>query len=106
MTQSTIGQNALIQNKVFEQAINIMGDIIEDMDVEKEQKDNRIDFLKNKIRLPACNIIEKMKKLGLDKLPSSRKGDRIMDRLKSSLNNHKYNKKETKIFTLNIETSS
>ena len=41
-TQSEEGQNALIQSKVFEQAINIMGDTIEDMDIEMEQKDNEI----------------------------------------------------------------
>ena len=35
-TQSKTGQNALMQSKVFEQAINIMGDTIEDMDIEIE----------------------------------------------------------------------
>ena len=37
-TQSEIGQIALIRSKVFEQAINFMGDTIEDMDIETEQK--------------------------------------------------------------------
>ena len=37
-TQAKIGQNALIQSKDFEQAVNIMGDTIEDMDIEIEQK--------------------------------------------------------------------
>ena len=46
-TQSKEGRNALIQSKVFEQAINIMGDTIEDMDIEIEQKDNEIEFLGN-----------------------------------------------------------
>ena len=62
-TQSKIEQNALPQNKVFEQAINIMGDTIEDMDFEIEQKDNKIDFLQNKITLPDRKVIEEMNKL-------------------------------------------
>ena len=37
-TQSKIEQNALMESKVFEQAINVMGDTIENMDKEKEQK--------------------------------------------------------------------
>ena len=32
-TQSKKNQNALIQSKVVEQAVNIMGDTIEDMDI-------------------------------------------------------------------------
>ena len=32
-TRSQIGQNALIQSKVFKQATNIMGETISDMDV-------------------------------------------------------------------------
>ena len=46
-----MGQSALIQSKVFEQAIIIMGDTIEYMDIEIEQKDNKIDFLENKKRI-------------------------------------------------------
>ena len=34
-------QNPLIQSKVFEQATNTMGDTIEDMDIEIEQKDKK-----------------------------------------------------------------
>ena len=58
-TQSKIGQNALIQNKVFEQAINLMGDTIEVLDIEVEQKDNRIEFLENKIGLPILKLLRK-----------------------------------------------
>ena len=47
-TQSKLGQNALIQIKVFEQAINIMGDTTGDMDIEIEQRDNKIQFLEKK----------------------------------------------------------
>ena len=44
-TQSKIGQNALFQSKLFEEAIHIMDDTIEEMDIEIEQKWN---FLKIK----------------------------------------------------------
>ena len=66
-TQSKIGQNALIQSKVFEQARNIMGDTIEDMDIEIEQKDNKMEFLENKMDLPDCKVIEEMNRPGLNK---------------------------------------
>ena len=58
-TKSKIGQNALIQSEVFEQAINIIGDTMEDMDTEMEQKDNKIEFLENKIGLPDCKVTVK-----------------------------------------------
>ena len=72
-----------------------MGDTIEDMDIEIEQKD-KIEFLENKIGLPDCKVIEEMNRLGLNKISSKRKGDRIMDRLNNSLKNHKHikNKKQ------------
>ena len=63
MTQSRIRQNALIQNEVVEQAIKIMGDIIEDMDIEIELKDNKKN-LENKVGLADCKVIEEMKRLG------------------------------------------
>ena len=44
-THSILAQNVLIHSKVFEKAIKIMGDTIEDMDLEKEQKDNTKEFL-------------------------------------------------------------
>ena len=65
--QSKIGQNASYQSKVFEQAINIIGDTIENMDIQKEQKDKRIEFLEIKIGLPDFKVIEEMNKLGLKK---------------------------------------
>ena len=43
-TQSKIDQIALVQSKVFEQLINLMGDTIEDTDIEREQKENKIEF--------------------------------------------------------------
>ena len=45
---SKIGQNTVIQNEVFEQVFNIMGDTTEDKDIKIEQKDNRIDFFGKK----------------------------------------------------------
>ena len=88
-TQSKQGQIALIQNKVFEQAIKIMGDAIDDMDKEIEQKDYKVEFLENKLGLPECKDIEEMNRLGLNKI-SSKKCEKITDRLKKSLINHKY----------------
>ena len=94
--QSKIGQNALIRSKVFEKAINIMGGTIEEMDMEMEQKDNKIKFLENKMGLPDCKVLEELNKLGFNKISPNRKGDRVMERLNSSLNNHEYikNKKQ------------
>ena len=65
-----MGRNALIQSKLFDQAIKIMGDTIEDMVIELEQKDDKIEFLENKIRLPDCKVIEEMNRLGLNKISS------------------------------------
>ena len=72
-----------------------MGDTIEDMYIETEQKDNETEFLENIKALPDCKFIE-MNRLGLNKESTKRKGDRIMDRIIISLNNHKYikNKKQ------------
>ena len=47
-TQSKIGQKAVIQSKAFEQAKTTMGDTIENMDIEIEQKDNKIAISENK----------------------------------------------------------
>ena len=95
-TQSNLGQITLIQRKVFEQAINIMGDTIEDMDIEKKQKDNKTEISDNQTGLPDSKVIEGMNRLGLNEISSKRKGDRIMDRLNRSLNNYNYikNKKQ------------
>ena len=68
-----IVQNALIQSKIFEQAINMMGDTIEDMDIEIEQKDKKRELLENKIGLPVRKFIEDMNWLGLNKISSKQK---------------------------------
>ena len=88
-TQSKIKQNALIQSKGYVQAVKIMGDTFEGMDIEKEQKDNIIEVLEDKIGLPDSKVIQVMHKLGTIKITSRRKGDRTMDKLSNSPNNLK-----------------
>ena len=89
-TQSKIAKNALIESKVFEQAIEIMGDTIGGMDIEIEQKDNKISFLEIKIGVTDDKVVEEMNKLDLNKLSNKEKNDRIMNRLNKTINNHKY----------------
>ena len=89
-TRSQTGQNPLIQSKVFKQAINIMGETISDMDIEIEQKDNKIQFLEDKIGIPDSKVIEEMNRLDLNKISSKERNDRIMNRLNKTLTNHKY----------------
>ena len=43
-----MGRNALSQKKVSEQAINVMGDTIEDMETEIEETDEKLDPLERK----------------------------------------------------------
>ena len=79
-----------------------MGDTIEDMDFEIERKDKKIEVSDSKMKLPDSKIVEETNKLGLKKISSNRKYDRIFDRLNIALNNHKYIKnknKKSKIFT-------
>ena len=83
--RSQIGQNASTQSKVFEQAINIMGETISDMDIELEQKDNKIQFLEDKIGIPDFKNVDEMNKLDLNKTSSKDECDRIMNRLKKHL---------------------
>ena len=65
-----MGQNAIIQSKVFENSINLMADTIEDMDGEIDQKNNKVDFLEKKRRLPDSKPIEDMNELRLKKISS------------------------------------
>ena len=60
---------------MFKQAINTMGDTIEDRDIKKEQKGNKKEILEKKITFFDCKVIEEMDRLGLNKLSSKRKGD-------------------------------
>ena len=50
-----------------------MGDIIEDVDIEIEQKDNKLEVLENKIALPGCKKFEESNRLGLNKTSSKEK---------------------------------
>ena len=79
-TRSHTGQNALIQSIVFEEAINIMSETISDMDIELEQKDNKLLFSKDKIGIPDPKVVEEMNRLDLNKISSKEKNDRIMNR--------------------------
>ena len=89
-TRSKLGQNALIQSSIYKEAINIMGDTINDMDIEIEQKENKISFLENKIGVTDDKVIEEMKRLDLNKISNKEKNIRIMNRLNKTLNKHKY----------------
>ena len=91
-TRSQLGQNALIQNKIFKQAIEIMGDTIDDMDIETEQKDNKISFLENKIGVTDDKIVEEMNRFDLNKISDKEKNNRIINRLNKTLDKHNYNK--------------
>ena len=89
-TKSKLGENALIQSSVYKEAINIMGDTINDMDVEIEQKDNKKSFLENKIGVTHDKIVEEMNRLDLHKISDKEKNFRIMNRLNKTLNKHNY----------------
>ena len=62
------------------------------MDMEIEQKDNKIQFLEDKIGIPDSKVIEEMNRLDLNKKPCKEKNDRNIKRLNKTLHNHKYNK--------------
>ena len=89
-TRSEIGQNALIQSKVFKQAISIMGETISDTDIEIEQKDTKLQCLEDKIRIPDSQVIEEMNRLDLNKISCKENTDRSISRLKKTLTSHKY----------------
>ena len=89
-TRSKLGENALIQSNVYKEAINIMGETINDMDIEIEQKDNKIYYLENRIGIPDDTVIEEMGKLDLNKISDKAKNNRIMIRLNKTLDKHKY----------------
>ena len=50
-----------------------MGDTIEDMGIEKEQKDKKVEILEKKIGEPDCKVIEEMNRVGLKKISSEEK---------------------------------
>ena len=67
-----------------------MGDTIDDMDIEFEQKDNKISFLEKKIGVTDDKIVEEMNRLYLNKISHKEKNNRIMNRLNKTLNKHNY----------------
>ena len=73
--RSQTSQNALIPSKVFKQAKNIMGEIISDMDIEMEEKANKIQILEDKIGTPDSKVIEEMNRLDLNKISCKEKSD-------------------------------
>ena len=96
-TRFHLGQNVLIQSKVFKKAKKIMGETISDLDIELEQKKNKLHFLKDKMGIPDSRVIDGMNGFDLCKISSEEKNDRIMNMLNRTINNHKYNKKENQI---------
>ena len=88
-TKSILGKNALIHSSIYKEAINIMGDTINDMDVEIEQKDNKISFLENKKGVTDDKVVQEMNRLDLNKI-SDKKNIRIMNRLNKTPNKHNY----------------
>ena len=50
-----------------------MGDKSEDMDIEMEQNDNKLELSEKKIRQPNFRVIEELKKLGSSRSSSKRK---------------------------------
>ena len=62
------------------------------MDIELEQKDNKIQFLEDRIGIPDSKVIEEMNRLDLDKISSHERNDRFLNRLNKTLENQKYDK--------------
>ena len=60
------------------------------MDIEIEQKDNKISFLENKIGITDDKVIEEMNRLDLNKVSDKEKNKRVMNRLNKTLNKHNY----------------
>ena len=67
-----------------------MRDTIEDMDIDIEQKGNTTEFLEKEVDSPDCKVIEERNRLRFKKISSKREGDKIIDSLRNTLNNHKY----------------
>ena len=67
-----------------------MGETISDMDMKIEQKDNKIQFLEDKIGIADSKVKGEMNRLDLNKISCKEKTDRIMSRLNKTLHIHKY----------------
>ena len=62
------------------------------MDLELKQKKIELQFLEDKKGIPVSKVIEEMNRIYLNEKSSKDKNGRIMNRLKKTLNNHKYKK--------------
>ena len=69
-----------------------MGDTIDDMDIEIEQKDSKISFLEKMIGVTDDKLVEEMNRLYLNKISAEEKNKRIMNRIIKTLNKHNYTK--------------
>ena len=58
----------------------------------KMMKNKEMDFVDNKTGLPHSKVVDKLNKLGINKISSKGKCDRIIDSLNNLSNNHKYKK--------------
>ena len=58
-----------------------MGETIGDMDLELEQKDKNLSILENKIGCANDKVVEKLKKLDLNKISNQEKCERILCRV-------------------------
>ena len=77
--------------KPFKVAINIMCETVSDMDIEKEQEDNKIQFLEDTfLGIPVSKVVEEMNRLDSNKKPSKDKCNRILIGLIKATNNHKH----------------
>ena len=67
-----------------------MGETISKTDIELEQKDNKLQFLEDKILIPDSKVKEDMSSLDLNRISNREKNERFMNRLNKTLNNHRY----------------
>ena len=56
------------------------------MDIQLEQKDNKRQFLDDETGMPDSKIVDKMKRLHLNKITSKNESDRVMNRLNETAN--------------------
>ena len=69
-----------------------MGETISDLDMEIEQKVNKIQFLEDKEGIQDSQVVKEMKRIDLNKISCEEKNGRIVNELNKTLTNHKYNK--------------
>ena len=73
-----------------------MGETISDMDTKIEQKDDKIQFLEDKIGIPYSKVVEEVNRLDSNKISSEDKCDKIKNRLNKTLNNKTYRENQKK----------